>query len=207
MFHAILKAAGKSIRRPKATPVALSTRIRLARNLNDFPFPGRAETSQRREILSKCMGALGDLRGLTDSVSSEMDDLSDLDKQILVEQHLISPELSQADDGAGLVLSKDRSCCVMINEEDHLRIQVLRNGLDFGSVWKKANALDVGIESNLDYAYDGDLGFLTACPTNLGTGLRASVMMHLPGLVMSKNMDKVVNAVNQLGIAVRGIFG
>ena len=117
----------------------------------------------------------------------------------MVEQHLISPELSQADDGAGLVLSKDRSCCVMINEEDHLRIQVLRNGLDFGSVWKKANALDVGIESNLDYAYDGDLGFLTACPTNLGTGLRASVMMHLPGLVMSKNMDKVVNAVNQLG--------
>jgi protein arginine kinase len=207
MFHAILRAAGKAIRRPKATPVALSTRIRLARNLNDFPFPGRAETSQRREILSKCMGAVGDLRGMTDSVSSEMDDLSDLDKQILVEQHLISPELSQADDGAGLVLSKDRSCCVMINEEDHLRIQVIRNGLDFGSVWKKANALDVGIESNLDYAYDGDLGFLTACPTNLGTGLRASVMMHLPGLVMSKNMDKVVNAVNQLGIAVRGIFG
>ena len=77
MFHAILRAAGKSIRRPKATPVALSTRIRLARNLNDFPFPGRAETSQRREILSKCMGALGDLRGMTDSVSSEMDDLSD----------------------------------------------------------------------------------------------------------------------------------
>ena len=118
MFHAILRAAGKSIRRSKATPVALSTRIRLARNLNDFPFPGRAETSQRREILSKCMGALGDLRGMLDSVSSEMDDLSDLDKQILVEQHLISPELSQADDGAGLVLSKDRSCCVMINEED-----------------------------------------------------------------------------------------
>jgi len=144
---------------------------------------------------------------MSGGVSSEMDDLSDLDKQILVEQHLISPELSQADDGAGLILSKDRSCCVMINEEDHLRIQVLRNGLNFGTVWKKANTLDLGLDTNLSYAYDNDLGFLTACPTNLGTGLRASVMMHLPGLVMSKNMDKVINAVNQLGIAVRGIFG
>ena len=206
MFHSILKGS-QSGRRPKPTPVALSTRVRLARNLCDFPFPGRAETSQRREILSKCLSVLKDLRGMTDAVSSEMEDLSDLDKQILVEQHLISPELSQAEDGAGLVLSKDRSCCVMINEEDHLRIQVLRNGLDFGRVWKKANAVDLGIDSNLSYAYDGDLGFLTACPTNLGTGLRASVMMHLPGLVMSKNMDKVINAVNQLGIAVRGIFG
>ncbi len=144
---------------------------------------------------------------MKDAVSLEMDDFSELDKQILVEQHLISPELSQADDGAGMVLSKDRSCCVMINEEDHLRIQVLRNGLDFAQVWKKANAVDLGLDSNLSYAYDGELGFLTACPTNVGTGLRASVMMHLPGLVMSKNMDKVINAVNQLGIAVRGIFG
>ena len=85
----------------------------------------------------------------------------------------------------------------MINEEDHLRIQVLRPGLDFSSVWKDADALDSGIESAVKYAYDGDLGFLTACPTNLGTGMRASVMMHLPGLVMSKNMEKVINAVNR----------
>ena len=95
----------------------------------------------------------------------------------------------------------------MINEEDHLRIQVLRPGLDFSSVWKHADEVDSGIESAINYAYDGELGFLTACPTNLGTGMRASVMMHLPGLVMSKNMDKVINAVNQLGIAVRGLFG
>ena len=95
----------------------------------------------------------------------------------------------------------------MVNEEDHLRIQVLSNGLDFEKVWKLADTLDSGIESNLDYAFDSQLGFLTACPTNLGTGMRASVMMHLPGLVMSKNMDKVINAVNHLGIAVRGLFG
>ena len=111
------------------------------------------------------------------------------------------------EEGSGIVLTQDRSCCIMINEEDHLRIQVLRPGLDFGSVWKHADELDSGIESAINYAYDGELGFLTACPTNLGTGMRASVMMHLPGLVMSKNMDKVINAVNQLGIAVRGLFG
>ena len=120
---------------------------------------------------------------------------------------MISPELSQVEEGSGIVLTQDRSCCIMINEEDHLRIQVLRPGLDFSSVWKHADEVDSGIESAINYAYDGELGFLTACPTNLGTGMRASVMMHLPGLVMSKNMDKVINAVNQLGIAVRGLFG
>ena len=207
MFHSILKGGPRSSRRVKPTPVAISTRIRLARNLRDFPFPGRAETSQRREILSACLNALTEVNELDGAVALEIDELTDNDRQILVEQHLISPELRQAEEAAGIVVSKDRSCCVMINEEDHLRIQVLRNGLDFGRVWKKADAVDNALETSLDYAYDGDLGFLTACPTNLGTGMRASVMMHLPGLVMSKNMDKVINAVNHLGIAVRGIFG
>ena len=207
MFHAILRAAGKSIRRPKATPVALSTRIRLARNLNDFPFPGRAETSQRREILSKCMVALGDLRGMTDSVSSEMDDLSDLDKQILVEQHLISPELSQADDGAGLVLSKDRSCCVMINEEDHLRIQVMHSGLALDSAWKRINEIDDLLEENLTYAFHPRFGYLTACPTNVGTGMRVSVMLHLPALVITRQIEKVFRSLQKISLAVRGLYG
>jgi protein arginine kinase len=163
--------------------------------------------SQKRAVLSKCIDAISGIKGLNNSISVEVDDLSELDRQILVEQHLISPELSQVKEGSGIVLTQDRSCCIMINEEDHLRIQVLRPGLDFSSVWKDADELDTGIESAISYAYDGELGFLTACPTNLGTGMRASVMMHLPGLVMSKNMDKVINAVNQLGIAVRGLFG
>ena len=179
----------------------------LGQEFTRVSFPGRAETPQKRAVLSKCMDALSDVKGLNDSFSVEVDDLSELDRQILVEKHLISPELSQVEEGSGIVLSEDRNCCIMINEEDHLRIQVLRPGLDFGSVWKVADALDTGIESAISYAYDGELGFLTACPTNLGTGMRASAMMHLPGLVMSKNMDKVINAVNQLGIAVRGLFG
>ena len=207
MFHNILSHEGKGKKVPKAIPVTLSTRIRLARNLKQFPFPGRAEVSQKRAVLNQCIEALSGIKNLNDSISVEVDDLSELDRQILVEQHLISPELSQVEEGSGIVLSPDRSCCIMINEEDHLRIQVLRPGLDFSSVWKAVDAVDSGIESAINYAYDGELGFLTACPTNLGTGMRASVMMHLPGLVMSKNMDKVINAVNQLGIAVRGLFG
>lgn len=207
MFHNILNQEIKGKKAPKAIPVTLSTRIRLARNLRQFPFPGRAEVSQKRAVLSQCIEALSGIKHLNDSISVEVDDLSELDRQILVEQHLISPELSQVEEGSGIVLSPDRSCCIMINEEDHLRIQVLRPGLDFNAVWKAADAVDSGIESAINYAYDCELGFLTACPTNLGTGMRASVMMHLPGLVMSKNMDKVINAVNQLGIAVRGLFG
>ena len=207
MFHDLLNKFGSSKRGPKSIPVTLSTRIRLARNLKEFPFPGKAEEGQRRAVLSKCMDAMTDMDSLKESTSLEVDDLSELDRQILVEKHLISPELSQVDEGSGIVLSSDRNCCVMINEEDHLRIQVLQPGLEFKKVWRRADELDSGIESHVDYAYDSELGFLTACPTNLGTGLRASAMMHLPGLVMSKNMDKVINAVNQLGIAVRGLFG
>jgi protein arginine kinase len=207
MFNDILHDDFSSTKGPKAIPVTLSTRIRLARNLREFPFPGRAETSQRRAVLTKCMEAMHDIKDLDSSYAVEVDDLSELERQILVEKHLISRELSDVDEASGIILSKDRNCCIMINEEDHLRIQVLQPGLNFSKVWKRVDALDSNIESEVSYAYDGDLGFLTACPTNLGTGMRASVMMHLPGLVMSKNMDKVVNAVNQLGFAVRGLFG
>jgi protein arginine kinase len=206
MFHDLFFSKTKG-RTPKPCPIALSTRVRLARNLREFPFPGRAQSGQKKAVLYKCMEALEKVKNLKSCTSVELDELSELDRQILVEKHLISLELSQSDESCGVVLSDDRSCSVMVNEEDHLRIQVLSNGLDFKKVWKLADTLDTGIESNLDYAFDSQLGFLTACPTNLGTGMRASVMMHLPGLVMSKNMDKVINAVNNLGIAVRGLFG
>ena len=150
---------------------------------------------------------MNEIKDLASSDSVEVDDLSELERQILVEKHLISRELSDVEEASGIILTKDRNCCIMINEEDHLRIQVLQPGLEFNKVWKRVDKLDSSIETEIPYAYDGELGFLTACPTNLGTGMRASAMMHLPGLVMSKNMDKVVNAVNQLGFAVRGLFG
>ncbi len=133
--------------------------------------------------------------------------LNDLEKQVLVERHLISRELSAATPGAGVVISRDQGMSVMVNEEDHLRIQVMRPGFQFKRVWKMADALDNALEEKLDLAFSPELGYLTACPTNVGTGLRASVMMHLPGLVLASQMEQVIRAVNQLGLAVRGWYG
>ena len=191
----------------RGIPVTLSTRIRLARNLRDFPFPAWAETSQRRDVLAACREAAESLKTFKEPISFEVDDLSDLQKLVLVERHVISRELMQIDEAAGAVLSPDQSVSIMINEEDHLRMQVLRKGFDLKGVWKMANRMDLEMENSLDYAFSSDYGFLTACPTNLGTGMRASVMMHLPGLFMGKHMDKVIRGVNELGIAVRGLFG
>jgi protein arginine kinase len=134
-------------------------------------------------------------------------DLSELERQILVERHLISRELSGAKEGAGVVISRDQAISVMINEEDHLRIQVLRAGFQLKKTWSTIDELDSVLEGQLDYAFSSTLGYLTACPTNLGTAMRASAMMHLPALVISSQMEKVVRAVNQLGMVVRGLFG
>jgi protein arginine kinase len=187
--------------------VVLMTRIRLARNLAHLPFPGWAKDGQDQEVLGTCLQAVASLPQMKRGLAVGVDDLSELEKQILVERHLISRELSRSKNAAGLVISKDQSCVVMINEEDHLRIQVLRSGFSFKKVWSTINSLDSDLEEHLDYAFSPRLGYLTACPTNLGTAIRASTMMHLPALVISAQMEKVVRAVNQLGMAVRGLFG
>ena len=191
----------------RGVPVALSTRIRLARNLRKYPFPGWAETSQRRAVLSTCREAAESLSTFKNPISFEVDELTGLQKQILFERHVISRELAQIEEAAGAVLSADQSVSIMINEEDHLRMQVLRKGFDFKSVWKTARQMDLEMENAIDYAFSPNYGFLTACPTNLGTGMRASVMMHLPGLFLGKHMEKVIRGVSELGIAVRGLFG
>ncbi len=188
-------------------PVVLSTRVRLARNITDIPFPGWAKEAQRREVLSACMGVIAKLPQMKKGSQFSVDDLSDLEKQILMERHLISRELINAKKGSGLVISEDQSCAVMVNEEDHLRIQHLRSGFRFKEAWKTINEIDSALEKEIDYAFSLDLGYLTACPTNVGTGMRASAMMHLPALVIASQMEKVIRAVNQLGIAVRGVFG
>ncbi|MDP1580016.1 MAG: protein arginine kinase [Candidatus Didemnitutus sp.] len=187
--------------------VVLMTRIRLARNLARMPFPGWAKDKQRREILGTCLQAVASLPQMKRGLAIAAEDITDLERQILVERHLISRELNHSKPGAGIVISKDQSCVVMINEEDHLRIQVLRAGFQFKKVWNTIDALDTELEEHLDYAFSPSRGYLTACPTNLGTAIRASTMMHLPALVIGGQMEKVVRAVNQLGMAVRGLFG
>ena len=189
------------------SPVVISTRIRLARNLAQFPFPGWAKKTQKEEVLGRCLEVTARIPLIKNPTGLRIDELSELERQILFERHLISRELSNEPEGAGVIISKDQSCSIMINEEDHLRIQVIKNGLHLKRTWNFINSIDSAVEESLDYAYSKDLGYLTACPTNVGTGLRASAMLHLPGLVVSGQMEKVVRAVNQLGIAVRGIFG
>ena len=187
--------------------IVLTTRVRLARNLSGQPFPGWAKEAQRSAMLSESMAAVAGLPQMKKGLSLTVEELSELEKQILVERHLISRELSTAKRGAGVVISRDQSTSVMINEEDHLRIQVMRAGFQLKKVWNVINTIDSEIEDKLDYAFSPTLGYLTACPTNLGTGMRGSAMMHLPALVISSQMEKVVRAVNQLGMAVRGLFG
>ena len=163
--------------------------------------------AQKREIRDVCLQAVASLPQMKHGLAVSVDELDELEKQILVERHLISRALSHGKTATGVVISKDQSCVVMINEEDHLRIQVMRAGFQFKKVWSIINSLDTDLEEHLDYAFTPKLGFLTACPTNLGTAIRASTMMHMPALVISGQMEKVVRAVNQLGMAVRGLFG
>jgi protein arginine kinase len=191
----------------KGSPVVLSTRVRLARNLVGTPFPERASSSQRSDVLTKCADQIANLLQMKHGSFFDISELSDLEKQVLVERHLISRELCESESGSGVFINKDQTCSVMINEEHHLRIHFLKTGFNLRSVWKQIDRFDSNLEEGLDVAFSSEFGYLTACPTNLGTALRASVMMHLPGLVISEHMDKVIRAVNQLGITVRGLFG
>lgn len=188
-------------------PVVLMTRIRLARNLAGHRFPGRADAAERRAILTRCREAVLATAPMRKGLGLSIEELDPLQRQVLVERHLISRELSTAKNGAGAVINKDQTVSVMINEEDHLRIQVLRNGFQLKRTWNAIDAIDSALESTLDYAFAPQLGYITACPTNLGTAMRASAMMHLPALVIAGQMEKVVRAVNQLGMVVRGLFG
>jgi protein arginine kinase len=187
--------------------IVLMTRIRLARNLAGQPFPGWAKPAQRAAILESCRDALTAAPQMKRGLNIAVGELSELEKQILVERHLISRELSGAKAGAGVIISKEQTLSVMVNEEDHLRIQTLRAGFQLKKAWNAINELDTALEEHLDFAFSPTIGYLTACPTNLGTAMRASAMMHLPALVISNQMEKVVRAVNQLGMVVRGLFG
>ena len=187
--------------------IVMSSRVRLARNVRDAAFPGWAKKPERVKILETIRPAVESLPEMKDAFSEAMDNLGALDKQILVERHLISREHAAKSSGSGLVLNREETFCVMINEEDHLRMQALRPGLQLKQAWNAIDHLDSELEKKLDYAFDGDLGYLTACPTNLGTGIRVSAMLHLPGLVLGEQINPIIQSVNKLGLAVRGLYG
>ncbi len=188
--------------------VIMSSRVRLARNLKDFPFPNQMTSDQGLRLVKEISEAL-DKTQIGDKVyhGRYMDQIPSLDKVALMEEHIISPAFINSNMPRGIVASEDESSSIMINEEDHLRIQAMTFGADLKKVYDEANRLDDFIEEIFDYAYDEEFGYLTACPTNLGTGLRASYMIHVPALEASGQLRIILDAIGKFGITFRGIYG
>ena len=196
-----LRAAG-----PEAD-IVISCRIRLARNLSSFPFTNRASTHQKAEIEQYLKGKLEKIDFEPRLEYVNLATLSPLDRQLLVERQLISRELSNSEGPRGVAFAASEIISVMVNEEDHIRMQVIRSGFTLDEAWQDADRLDDKLEEKVPYAFNEELGYLTACPTNVGTGMRASVMLHLPALVLTKQIEKVFRALQKINLAVRGLYG
>ncbi|MDB4512164.1 protein arginine kinase [Arenicella sp.] len=187
--------------------IVLTSRVRLARNLAHVAFPGWASKADRKLVLDSVQPAVEGLEQMEDSFSEQLESLNSIKKQVLVERHLISREHAARSAGSAAVMNPTQSVSIMINEEDHLRMQAIEPGLNLSEAFNAIDMVDSRLEESLDYAFDSKLGYLTACPTNLGTGMRASVMLHLPALVLTEQINQVVQAVNKIGLAVRGLYG
>ncbi len=189
--------------------VVISTRIRLARNLKDYPFPCRLSAQGREKVIDNVKSAVKNSNSPVASDFSfiKMSELSSQQSVSLVERRLVSPEFISDSERRALLLSKDESLSIMINEEDHIRLQVIKNGLSLEDAYDTADKLDTLIDENLEFAFDENLGYLTQCPTNLGTGMRASVMMHLPALEKSRAISRIAGNLSKLGFTIRGAHG
>ncbi|MDR3273952.1 MAG: ATP--guanido phosphotransferase [Puniceicoccales bacterium] len=188
-------------------PIVVSSRIRLARNLSGYKFPRHATHMELSRVGEICRSVLVGCKLLKEPKIFAIDGLSATERCALVEAHLCSIELSKSEFGSSLLVANDNSTAIMFNEEDHLRIQAFRQDLDFKSMWLAIGELDDYIAHSMDIAYDDNYGFLTSCPTNVGTGMRGSVMLHLPGLVVTGQINAVISAMQKLGFVVRGLFG
>jgi len=187
--------------------IVISSRIRLARNLSGYSFPGWATEDDRMLVLDAVKPTVDTLSEMRGAFSSDLRNLSTIRKQVLVERHLISREQAAKGNGSAVVMNRKQTLCIMINEEDHLRMQSIKPGLNLKSAFNMIDKVDTKLEEHIDYAFDNQHGYLTACPTNLGTGMRASAMLHLPALVLSEQINQVIQAVNKIGLAVRGLYG
>src|SRR3984957_7262957 len=188
-------------------PIVISSRVRLARNLAKLPFPGWAKKSERVRILEEIKPEVDTLSAIKNSFSEQLNELSALEKQVLVERHLISREHAAKGMGSAVAINSTQAISIMMNEEDHLRMQAITSGLELQKTFRIIDEVDTALEAHLDFAFDPELGYLTACPTNVGTGMRASAMVHLPGLVLSEQINQVINSINKIGLAVRGLYG
>lgn len=187
--------------------VVISTRIRLARNLAGHRFLGRTTPDQRREIERTLFEAISASNFGKNTFYVDIDKSDSLDRQFLVERHLISRQHADGEGSRGVAISNTETLALMINEEDHLRIQVLRRGLNLDDCWEETARVDSALESLIEFAFHKQYGYLTACPTNCGTGLRVSVMLHLPALKLTNEIEKVFRAAKEMRLAVRGLHG
>jgi protein arginine kinase len=185
--------------------IVLSTRIRLARNVQGHAFGARARINDRAAVLRRVRGAMEGIPSMAGANLLELGSVSPRTGKLLLERRMISRELLS--EGGSVVLSPDSPVSIMVNEEDHLRIQMVTSGLELRSAWDRADLLDEALGQQIPYAYHPEFGFLTSCPTNVGTGLRASVLLHLPGLVLTKEMGKVLQGLSQMGLTFRGLHG
>lgn len=187
--------------------IVVTSRIRLARNLSGHVFPGWATKSQRAVTLQEVVPQLEGLAAMKNAFSKELSALTNLEKQVLVERHLVSREQAARGEGCAAVIDRKQSLSVMVNEEDHLRIQSICAGLHLEEAYAHIREIDQELERSLDYSFHQKYGYLTACPTNVGTGMRASAMLHLPALAISGQLKTVGQAMQELGFAIRGIYG
>ncbi|MBS4536848.1 protein arginine kinase [Clostridium sp. D2Q-11] len=188
--------------------IVVSSRIRLARNIKNIKFPQKLDADSAKDLKSKIKNSIMGDEEINNSYKYyDMKNIDPIKSRVLVEEHLISPGLLEHKDIGGFLLRDDQNVTIMINEEDHIRMQVIYPGLNLEACWEESNKLDDIIEINTEYAFDEKLGYLTSCPTNIGTGMRASVMLHLPSLVLTKQINGILQAVNQIGLTVRGLYG
>ncbi len=187
--------------------IVISSRIRLARNLAEYPFISRASEQDRAQVEEALRDCILGIEEASKLLYVDVEELPGVDRQFLVERQLISREHAESRGARAVAIHQLEKFSLMINEEDHLRIQVMQSGLDLENAWKQVNRIDDLVEAKLTYAFDQRLGYLTACPTNVGTGMRVSVMLHLPALVLTRQIDKVFRSLQKINLAVRGLYG
>ncbi len=187
--------------------IVISSRIRLARNFADFPFIRKCSEQDRANVENQLRTAIESEKRWENLTYIDVDNLPEVDRQFLVERQLISREHADASGARAVAIDPDEQFSLMINEEDHLRIQVMKSGLDLPAAWKQVDQIDDLLEKSITFAYHPSLGYLTACPTNVGTGMRVSVMLHLPALVITQQIDKVFRSLQKISLAVRGLYG
>ncbi len=187
--------------------IVISTRVRLARNIRGYPFLWRAGAEQRQDVAETVQAAIQKAPRLSDLVHLDVEALDELDRMLLVERHLISRQHAEGTGARRVAFHTTEVASLMTNEEDHLRIQVMRSGLQLDEAWEQINEIDDALDQNIDFEFDPQFGYLTACPTNVGTGIRVSVMVHLPALKLTNEVEKVAQAARDMKLAIRGLYG